>query len=848
MQFRKDSSAAVAASVVVGYGFGIEIKGCSPMQYGNVTSIFPTRETYVPQGFYFDPKNLISAPEQFRISRDCGPPNNIQADSGVLFRLMPTNPTERSAMFDFRPLLQDGKPWISEADRASPWLVAPIARQIPFDIQTGGFETTLTTGAFERDLWLENWSYLSEAGKLPVNEWSGNDRHILCGNLTANKELFSITYYMVCDTFVAEGVTLLVRPGAVIKAYAQDIDGIPPRLIVLPGAKILAQGNFRAPITFTSALPEKLAPSPGSWGGIIILGKGVVSGEGQTKRYPGIADNRAVYGGENNQDNSGILQYVRVWNGGGITFAGVGSGTIVENVEAAYNLHDGIGVLGGAVDFRYCSTIFNQGNGVSVDEGYIGTMQYLFCMVGNKGKYCLDVRSSGNDFPRSFPQISHATLIGGAPKNPNALINLSGGTGGTFQNLILMNALVSVQHQNCSSEARVQGNPADSEILPGTLYFSGNNILFETSISRSFKQFSLDDSCIWNPSPTSINLFPRLLRTRQDMNEITIKNGGFDFRPDPCGPAYSQVETALTSPKLTAEDWKGGFGPENWLVGLSYLSDNLYLSSDVQSDVCLIGGEIEVKGEASFFNTVCDEGGTQIAMAFRADISVYTQIDSSKITSTARCGSVIVEYSIPFPPAAMQDAQKLAQTLVDSSSSILSGETISKYGLPSISSVLEDSGVAAPSPTSPTTSCEQGKDYEEEFMGVLIGLIIVSFACFGITIALIILYVKRDKKHVKTSHEVCGPSNIGGISVGVQHEISVGVPAFPVEEHRREEAKGCEMKKNAPMGINTNNDPVSHTGYDGDKSENAGRHCDDFRINSMTRSQLHRGGDYNVTS
>ena len=73
------------------------------------------------------------------------------------------------------------------------------------------------------------------------------------------------------------------------------------------------------------------------------------------------------YGGTDSEDNSGSLNYVRVWYGGAlfadatgrgapvtgaIHFGAVGSGTYVENIEASFSGHDGVACYGGSVDIK----------------------------------------------------------------------------------------------------------------------------------------------------------------------------------------------------------------------------------------------------------------------------------------------------------------------------------------------------------------------------------------------------------------------------------------------------------------------------------------------------------------
>ena len=63
------------------------------------------------------------------------------------------------------------------------------------------------------------------------------------------------------------------------------------------------------------------------------------------------------YGGDNDADNSGRIEYVRTMHTGaevvtgnelnGITFGGVGSGTVVKNLEIYSSYDDGIEMFGG---------------------------------------------------------------------------------------------------------------------------------------------------------------------------------------------------------------------------------------------------------------------------------------------------------------------------------------------------------------------------------------------------------------------------------------------------------------------------------------------------------------------
>ena len=81
-----------------------------------------------------------------------------------------------------------------------------------------------------------------------------------------------------------------------------------------------------------------------------------------------------------NPDNSGVLRYVRVWNGGssiapdneinGITLAGVGRGTTVEYLAL---IDDGFIF----VDLKYCSAVSVGDDSFDTDAGYQGLSSCL---------------------------------------------------------------------------------------------------------------------------------------------------------------------------------------------------------------------------------------------------------------------------------------------------------------------------------------------------------------------------------------------------------------------------------------------------------------------------------------
>ena len=99
------------------------------------------------------------------------------------------------------------------------------------------------------------------------------------------------------------------------------------------------------------------------------------------------------FGGHVATENSGTLRYVSIRHGGsnlataaelnGLTLGGVGSGTTIDYVEIWGNTDDGVEIFGGTVNLSHIA-IFNPGDdGLDLDSGYTGTVQFLVVVAGN---------------------------------------------------------------------------------------------------------------------------------------------------------------------------------------------------------------------------------------------------------------------------------------------------------------------------------------------------------------------------------------------------------------------------------------------------------------------------------
>ena len=261
------------------------------------------------------------------------------------------------------------------------------------------------------------------------------------------------TYVIDGYVFVQNGQVLTIDAGTVVKGAAGS-GADAAALIVSRGGQIIADGTADCPIIMTyeaDPLDGSVAyDTRGQWGGLIVLGYATTNfgGVAQVEGIP--ADNdQAVYGGDDDMDNSGVLRYVSVRHGGaelgaaneinGITFAGVGSGTVVDHVEVVSNLDDGIEFFGGAVSVTNAIVAFCGDDSFDWDQGYHGdananwlAVQDVPNGVGDRGgELDGDDSDDGNvsatEMPFSTPTVDGWTVVSAGNNQGLLFRNGSGG-------------------------------------------------------------------------------------------------------------------------------------------------------------------------------------------------------------------------------------------------------------------------------------------------------------------------------------------------------------------------------------------------------------------------------------
>jgi len=272
---------------------------------------------------------------------------------------------------------------------------------------------------------------------------------VIQGRFTQDVSLSADTYWVLRGAvFFDEPARLTIAPGTWI------IGELATRgtLVISQGAQIYAEGTAEAPIVMTSDQPigER---ARGDWGGLILNGRapinlpgGIGFGEGDT----------GPYGGDNPDDNSGVLKYVRVEFAGiefspdnelnGIGFQGVGRGTVVDHVQVIFNKDDGVEFFGGTVDAKHVVLVGNGDDNIDWTFGWQGRLQFgIIQQRGDDADNGIEADNNGNNndlLPRSAPQIYNVTFVGdpGTAFGPESTdgMRLREGTAGIIRNAVVV--------------------------------------------------------------------------------------------------------------------------------------------------------------------------------------------------------------------------------------------------------------------------------------------------------------------------------------------------------------------------------------------------------------------------
>jgi hypothetical protein len=225
----------------------------------------------------------------------------------------------------------------------------------------------------------------------PVTGGGGTTENtILSGRITSDRTLKAAYTYTLRDlVYVTSGATLTIEPGTKIVGEKNTRGA----LIITRGAKIIANGTATSPIVFTS---DQTSPQRGDWAGIVILGRARTNasfngtaGLGEAEGGINNGEGLGLYGGTDDNDNSGSLQYVRIEYAGyaflpdkelnGLSMYAIGKATTLKYIQVSFANDDSFEWFGGNVNMDHIIAYRGLDDEQDSDNGFSGNVQFVIC-------------------------------------------------------------------------------------------------------------------------------------------------------------------------------------------------------------------------------------------------------------------------------------------------------------------------------------------------------------------------------------------------------------------------------------------------------------------------------------
>lgn len=380
--------------------------------------------------------------------------------------------------------------------------------------------------------------------------------------------------------FVNDGQTLTINPGTVVRFKAGEGENA-SALIVSRGGKIKAEGTADEPIIFTAASDDLILSvekeKRGLWGGLIILGNAPINIKGGEAAIEGIpfSEPRGVFGGPDENDNSGILKYISIRHGGtnigdgneinGLTLGGVGSKTSIDYVEIISNEDDGVEIFGGAVNLKHMVVSGCGDDAFDYDLGWTGKGQFWLAVQSeNLGDNIIEA-GGGTDpiigTPNSIPSLYNLTLVGNGNNGDGGCVKFASYAGG-----ILANSVIVDDDNGVLLEVTDAQHDSYAQWLQGKLNVK-NNVFYDVATSTPETVFKLTgiytakQQQLWSNSFfTSKNEFtnPNMDWENGDYIPVPKLQGNMAEYPD----AWFQPV-----------NFKGAFGESNWIESWTLINE-----------------------------------------------------------------------------------------------------------------------------------------------------------------------------------------------------------------------------------------------------------------------------------
>ena len=346
----------------------------------------------------------------------------------------------------------------------------------------GAFPVTDNTPATD---WTSGWANFD-----PENTVYPATVTTVSADITTNTTWSGVVKLMN-KVYVKNNATLTIAPGTIIRGDKLTQG----TLLITRGAKIIADGTAANPIIFTSNEAVG-ARNEGDWGGLVLLGLAKNNQPGGVANIEGIVPTTdSQFGGNFDNDYSGILRYVRVEFAGiplepnkeinGITFGSVGNQTIVDYVQVSFSGDDSFEWFGGTVNCKHLIAYRGIDDDFDTDFGYRGKVQFFLSIrdkdmsdaAGDSNCFESDNDATGSAAqPKTMPIFSNGTIVG--PRG-NGTVTLP--IGEKFEKAFrlrrntstsVLNSLVTGWEKGLS----IEGTPVVNNVNGDSLVFAHNSL------------------------------------------------------------------------------------------------------------------------------------------------------------------------------------------------------------------------------------------------------------------------------------------------------------------------------------------------------------------------------------
>lgn len=192
-------------------------------------------------------------------------------------------------------------------------------------------------------------------------------------------------YVLTGPLIVRDQASLEFPAGTHLKVQA----GVGAYIAVVQGGLIFTWGTAENPVTISSNAPE---PSAGDWGGIILCGQAPL--ESSERKFTAVGN--YYYGGDNVNDGSGYLRYLKIEHAGAVynenynfsalSLYGTGRFTPMNHVWIDDVLHNGIEIYGGNIAFEQVVVTRAQENALKIITNWAGQGEQVYLhQSGNIG-------------------------------------------------------------------------------------------------------------------------------------------------------------------------------------------------------------------------------------------------------------------------------------------------------------------------------------------------------------------------------------------------------------------------------------------------------------------------------